>query len=160
MVPDLLCLGKGLTSGFPLSVCIGSESVMAAWGLSRGEALHTSTFLGHPVGCAAGLAVVDLFEEHNLLSRARDLGRTMGEDLEKLRTSHPGRIGAIRGRGAMRGIEIIPPEDSMGLCRAMLAEGYLILPSGLSGEVLSLTPPLTLTRAQWEGALAALDTVL
>jgi 4-aminobutyrate aminotransferase-like enzyme len=160
VVPDLLCLGKGLTSGFPLSVCIGSESVMAAWGLSRGEALHTSTFLGHPVGCAAGLAVIDLFEEHNLLSRARDLGRTMGEDLEKLRTSHPGRIGAIRGRGAMRGIEIIPPEDSMALCRAMLAEGYLILPSGLSGEVLSLTPPLTLTRAQWEGALGALDTVL
>jgi 4-aminobutyrate aminotransferase-like enzyme len=84
----------------------------------------------------------------------------MDEDLEKLRTSHPGRIGTIRGRGAMRGIEIIPPRDSLTLCRAMLAEGYLVLPSGLEGEVLSLTPPLTLTRTQWEGTLAALDTVL
>ena len=160
VVPDLLCLGKGMTSGFPLSVCIGTEEVMAAWGLSDGESLHTSTFLGHPVGCAAGLAIADLFEDHSLLSRARDLGRQMDEDLEKLRTSHPGRIGSIRGRGAMRGIEIIPEGDSLALCRAMLAEGYLVLPSGLSGEVISLTPPLTLTRAQWDGALAALDTVL
>ena len=60
----------------------------------------------------------------------------------------------------MRGLEILPAEDGMKICRAMLAEGYLVLPSGLRGEVLSLTPPLTLTRAQWEGALAALDAVV
>lgn len=160
VVPDLVCIGKGMTSGFPLSACVGTPQVMSAWGLSDGESLHTSTFLGHPVGCAAGLAVADLFEEHNLLSRARDLGRAMGEGLEALVRKHPGRLGAVRGRGAMRGLEVLPASDSMGLCRALLAEGYLVLPSGLEGEVLSLTPPLTLTRTQWEGALAALDSVL
>jgi 4-aminobutyrate aminotransferase-like enzyme len=160
VVPDLLCLAKGLTSGFPLSVCIGTEEVMGAWGLSAGEAIHTSTFLGHPVGCAAGLAVTDLFRDHGLLDAARALGEAMGQDLEALRSRHRGRIGEIRGVGAMRGIEILPSEDAIKGCRAMLEQGYLVLPSGEQGEVISMTPSLTMTRAQWDGALAALERVL
>ena len=160
VVPDLICLGKGLTSGFPISVCVGTPEVMAGWGLSRGEALHTSTFLGHPVGCAAGLAVCDLFENGGLLERARALGFFMEDGLRRLLADHPGRVGAIRGRGAMRGLEVIPAVDSMTICRAMRAEGYLLLPAGERGEVLSLTPPLTLTRSQWDGALAALGRAL
>ena len=53
-VPDLICLGKALTGGFPLSACVGRADVMdAAWPAATGEAIHTSTFLGHPVGWAA-----------------------------------------------------------------------------------------------------------
>jgi len=56
-VPDLVCLGKALTGGFPLSACVGRADLMdAAWPASTGEAIHTSTFLGHPVGCAMALA--------------------------------------------------------------------------------------------------------
>ena len=160
VVPDLLCLGKGLTSGFPLSVCIGSDEVMGAWGLSGGEALHTSTFLGHPVGCAAALAVTDLFADHGLLEAAQCLGRAMGEGLGALRSRHPRRIGEIRGRGAMRGVEILPSEDAFSLCRGMLERGYLVLPSGEDGEVISMTPSLTMTQVQWDGALRALEAVL
>src|SRR5690606_28100085 len=61
VVPDLICLGKALTGGFPLSACVGKAAVMDAWPESQGEALHTSTFLGHPVGCAMALASL---EEH------------------------------------------------------------------------------------------------
>jgi 4-aminobutyrate aminotransferase-like enzyme len=160
VVPDLLCLAKGLTSGFPLSVCIGTDAVMGAWGLSAGEAIHTSTFLGHPVGCAAALAVTDLFAEHDLLGTARRLGEAMGEGLDALRSRHPGRLGEIRGLGAMRGVEILPSDDAMKLCRAMLEQGYLVLPSGEAGAVISMTPSLTMTRAQWGGALDALERVL
>jgi 4-aminobutyrate aminotransferase-like enzyme len=160
VVPDLLCLGKGLTSGFPLSVCIGTDEVMGAWGLSGGEALHTSTFLGHPVGCAAALAVTDLFAEHDLLEAGQRLGRAMGDGLEALRSRHPGRIGEIRGRGAMRGVEILPSDDAFSSCRALLERGYLVLPSGGNGEVISMTPSLTMTQAQWDGALRALEAVL
>ena len=60
----------------------------------------------------------------------------------------------------MRGLEVLPAVDSMTICRAMLAEGYLLLPAGERGEVLSLTPPLPLTRSQWDGALAALGRAL
>src|SRR5262249_3583199 len=52
VVPDLLCLGKALSNGFPLSACIGRPDIMAAWPPSDGEAIHTSTFLGNPLGCA------------------------------------------------------------------------------------------------------------
>ena len=156
----MLCLAKGLTSGFPLSVCIGTDEVMGAWGMSAGEALHTSTFLGHPVGCAAGLAVIDLFAEHDLLGTARHLGEEMGQGLEALRSRHSGRIGEVRGLGAMRGLEMLQSEDAMKGCRAMLEQGYLVLPSGEHGEVISMTPSLTMTRAQWGGALAALERVL
>ena len=58
-IPDLICLGKALTGGFPLSACVGRADLMdAAWPASNGEAIHTSTFLGHPVGCAMALAQI------------------------------------------------------------------------------------------------------
>ena len=56
MLPDLLCLGKGLGGGLPLSACVGPRDVMEAWPPSGGEAIHTSTFLGHPLACAAGVS--------------------------------------------------------------------------------------------------------
>ncbi len=146
VVPDLVTLGKGMTSGFPLSACVGTADVMGRWGHSDGESLHTSTFLGHPVGCAAALAVIDLFEEHGLLARAAALGDLMGSTLADL--------GTVRGRGAMRGLVI--EGDTMALCRRLLAKGYLALPSGMDGEVLALSPPLTMTAAQWRGAVAAI----
>jgi 4-aminobutyrate aminotransferase-like enzyme len=157
VVPDLLCLGKGMSSGFPISACIGTEAVMAGWGMSRGEAIHTSTFLGHPVGCAASLAVIELFTAGGLLERGQELGRTMAQSLAALAARHPGRLGPVRGRGAMLGLGVQPAGDSMVLCRRMLQRGYLVLPAGLRGEVLSFTPALTMTHAQWEGALAALE---
>ena len=62
-VPDLICLGKALTGGFPLSACVGRADLMdAAWPPSSGEAIHTSTFLGHPVGCAMALAQIKEIE--------------------------------------------------------------------------------------------------
>lgn len=154
VVPDLITLGKGMTSGFPLSACVGTADVMGRWGSSDGEALHTSTFLGHPVGCAAGLAVVDLFEHEGLLERGQELGALMGSTLTELAVVHPAVFGAVRGRGAMRGLEVLV--DAMTLCRRMLALGYLVLPAGLDGEVLSFSPPLTMTGAQWMGAVDAL----
>jgi len=155
VVPDLICLGKGLTSGFPLSACVGTPGAMAGWGHSRGEALHTSTFLGHPVGCAAGLAVVDLIENHGLVERGAALGEHMAATLSAL-VDADSRFVGVRGRGAMRGLEVAAGVSAFGLCRALLSQGYLVLPAGLQGEVISFTPPLTTTATQWDGAVAAL----
>ena len=159
VIPDLLCVGKGMSSGFPISACIGSARVMAGWGMSGGEAIHTSTFLGHPVGCAASLAVIDLFES-GLLERGQQLGRYMGETLQSLADRNPERLGPVCGRGAMRGIGVKPASDSMRLCRRLLQRGYLVLPAGLRGEVLGFTPALTLSRVQWDAALVALEECL
>src|SRR5260370_29701885 len=59
IIPDLICLGKALSGGFPISACVGRAPLMdVAWPPSSGEAIHTSTFLGHPVGCAIALALI------------------------------------------------------------------------------------------------------
>ena len=81
VVPDLLCVGKALGGGLPLSACLGSHGVMDAWPESTGEALHTSTFLGHPLSCATALAFLAVLEEEALVSRAAALGDRMLKDL-------------------------------------------------------------------------------
>jgi 4-aminobutyrate aminotransferase-like enzyme len=160
VVPDLICLGKGLTSGFPLSACVGTERAMAGWGRSTGEAIHTSTFLGHPVGCAAALAVLALFERGGLLERGRELGGHMEGTLRALAERHPGRLSAPRGRGAIWGLTVSAAPGAPALCRCMLERGFLLIPAGRRGDALSFTPPLTTTRAQWDAAMQALEDCL
>ena len=71
VIPDLICLGKALTGGFPLSACVGRADLMdAAWPPSTGEAIHTSTFLGHPVGCAMALAQIKEISRLKLCERS------------------------------------------------------------------------------------------
>src|ERR1019366_8243181 len=83
VVPDLICLGKALTGGFPLSACIGRADLMdTAWPASRGEAIHTSTFLGHPVGCAMALAQIKEIEKLGLPERSAELGEFLLGELQ------------------------------------------------------------------------------
>ena len=158
--PDLICLGKGLGGGFPLSACVGTEAAMRGWGTSRGEALHTSTFLGHPVGCAAGLATFQLIDEGGLFERAAELGREMEAGLDALVRDHPAIFAEQRGVGCMRGLVLRDPGRAFPLCRGMLGRGFLLLPAGVQGEALSFTPPLTTTLAQWTAAMDALRGLL
>src|ERR1017187_5490245 len=84
-VPDVICLGKALTGGFPLSACVGRASLMdAAWPASTGEAIHTSTFLGHPVGCAMALAQIEEIRRLKLCERSAGLGKFLIEQLSTL----------------------------------------------------------------------------
>ena len=105
VVPDLLCLGKALGGGMPLSACAGPAGVMDAWPPSSGEAIHTSTFLGHPLSCAAGIGFLDALESEGLAERAADLGRWT---LDYLRSELEGvgRVTDVRGRGLMVGVEM------------------------------------------------------
>ena len=74
-LPDLVCLGKALTGGFPLSACVGRADLMdAAWPVSTGEAIHTSTYLGHPVGCAMALAQIAEIKRLKLCERSARRG--------------------------------------------------------------------------------------
>src|SRR5207248_6043358 len=78
VIPDIVCLGKALTGGFPLSACVGRAEVMDdAWPLSQGEAIHTSTFLGHPVGCAMALAQIEEIKRLALITRSARLGNSL-----------------------------------------------------------------------------------
>ncbi len=120
VAPDLLCVGKGLASGMPISACIGTKTVMDAWPPSHGEALHTQTFLGHPPGCAAALASIAVIEEEKLVERAAELG---GAALAQLRARLADRSGVadVRGRGLLLAIECDTPERSLRALRRSAA---------------------------------------
>ncbi len=147
--PDLMCVGKGLASGFPISACMGRAEVMDAWGASRGEALHTQTFLGNPVGCAMALACLDVIEEQALPARSAELGQRWAEQLS--------RFGTVRGRGLMLGLEL---PDALATSRRLLQEGWIALPAGVNGEVLGLTPPLNISESLLQAFLDVLERCL
>jgi len=142
--PDLICVGKALSGGFPISACVGSEAVMEAWPESRGEALHTSTFLGHPVGCAMSLAALELHDSDELRERIRDSGAYLAAGLRDLK------LGPVRGRGLMIGLELSEGAPLAGL----LKKGLLFLADGPDGNVLSFTPPFEIQHQEIDHALA------
>lgn len=155
VVPDLLCVGKGLASGMPISACLGKQEVFDAWPRSDGEALHTQTFLGHPASCAGALASIDVAQRENLPERSRQLGDEVLEHLRK-RLDPCDAVREVRGMGLMIGIECASGEIALDATRALLRSGYVVLPSGEGGSVLSLTPPLTIGK---DALLAACDAI-
>ena len=152
VVPDLLCLGKGLASGMPISACLGRAAVMDAWPTSAGEALHTQTYLGHPPGCAAALASMAVLEEEGLVARSAALGERALARLRRAAAGLPG-VREVRGRGLMIGVECDSPARAARAVRRCLERGVLLLPSGDDGRVLSITPPLVIDEAALDFAL-------
>jgi len=166
-IPDLICLGKGLTGGFPLSACVGRADIMdTAWPASTGEAIHTSTFLGHPVGCAMALKQISELRRRKLGERSARLGRTLLEQLQSL----CGRPSALRlsarGLGLMAGLELRRLDgtpatvEAVQIIKAMLQRGFILLPEGEHGNVISFTPPLTISEAQLARTVQALQKCL
>jgi 4-aminobutyrate aminotransferase-like enzyme len=166
VVPDIICLGKALTGGFPLAACVGRAEVMdAAWPVSRGEAIHTSTFLGNPVGCAMALAQINEIDEGKLSERAAKLGEFLIEELTKVKSPQLNVVSA-RGLGLMAGLDLRlqngAPDGAtaMRVIKAMLRQGFILLPEGEHGNVISFTPPLTISKTQLAEAFHALAKIL
>lgn len=166
-IPDIICLGKALTGGFPLSACVGRADVMdAAWPESRGEAIHTSTFLGNPVGCAMALAQIAEIERLGLVDRSAAHGKFLAAELSALATRHSSLVTFPRGLCLMAGLELRLPDgkpatdETMRIIKAMLHRGFILLPEAEHGNVISFTPPLTITKAQLKKTVDALKEVL
>jgi 4-aminobutyrate aminotransferase/(S)-3-amino-2-methylpropionate transaminase len=155
---DLVCLGKGLGGGLPISACIGPEPIMQAWAREP-AVVHTSTHAGAPLGCAAAIATLDALRTKRLDARAREVGTrwrdTLARDLARLEP-----VVAVRGVGLMIGIELDSGARALAASQALLGRGYLVLTGGLSDEVLILTPALNIDEALLLGLGTALREVL
>ena len=149
VTPDIVCVGKAMAGGFPMSACIGRAEVMDSWPESQGEAIHTSTFLGNPLGCAAALAAIGEMKRLRLDARSRELGDWLVPRLA--------RIGNVRGKGLMLGLEV---GDAVPLVEKLLQRGILALPEGNHNEIFGLTPPLVISRRQLDHCVAALTELL
>lgn len=163
VVPNLICLGKALTGGFPLSACVGrADSMDAAWPASRGEAIHTSTYLGHPVGCAMALAQIEEIRSRDLCRRAASHGTRLLDGLRGLERSGSAIGVRARGSGLMAGLELrwrdgTPAGEAVQrVVMALLGRGFIVLPEGDAGEVLGLIPPLIISGREIRRMLEAL----
>jgi len=159
VVPDILCVGKAMGGGLPISACVASSDLMAVWGESTGEALHTSTFLGNPLACAAALAALDVLEEEELPERAVEVGALFADGLRALQSEFPEQLIEVRGRGLMLGLALASPALALPLVPAALRLGLILLPAG-DGSILEFIPPLVIMPEQIAWCLAMMRRLL
>ncbi|HKE79538.1 MAG TPA: acetylornithine transaminase [Solirubrobacteraceae bacterium] len=149
VVPDAITVAKALGGGLPIGALITGERL--ADGFAAGD--HGSTFAGGPVQCAAGLAVLDVIDDEDLLARVRELGERLRDGVARL----PG-VGEIRGRGLMIAFELTEGGAPDVVLRA-LQEQRIVL-NATSPTTVRLLPPLIIDEAQADDALARLLAVL
>ena len=154
VVADVICLGKGLGGGIPISACVGRAGAMQAWGAHGGSTIHTGTHFGSPPACAAALATLEAVGA-GLATRAAEIGARWSEEL-----AAAGAASAVRwtvsGRGLMVGLRFEDARRALATARALLQRGYIVLTGGSRGDCLTLSPPLTIAPELLSAFVAAL----
>ncbi len=146
VVPDLITTAKGIAGGLPLAAVTGRAEIM--------DSVHAGglggTYGGNPIACAAALGAIAEMRENDLSAAARRIGEVMVPRLESI-AGATGRIGDVRGRGAMIAVEIVlpgttepDPASTAAVARACHVEGVVVLTAGTYGNVLRFLPPLTM----------------
>jgi acetylornithine/succinyldiaminopimelate/putrescine aminotransferase len=157
VVPDLLVLAKALGGGLPLGAFVGSRAVMET--LGRDPALaHVTTFGGHPVSCAAGLAALEVLLRDDLAGRALRVGTQLRDRLRGL--IGRGGLAAVRGVGLLIGLEFRESAASARFARRALEQGLILGWTLHRDTVVRLAPPLVLTEAETGRALAGIAAAL
>jgi 4-aminobutyrate aminotransferase len=159
VVPDIVCLAKGIASGMPLGAIIAKDNIMD-WGPGS----HASTFGGNPVSCVAALETIKLLEE-GLMENARVVGEHLKSRLTELMSRHK-LIGEVRGLGLMIGVELVRSRETKEpasterdeIVQSCFRRGLLLLGCGVNA--LRFCPPLVVTKEQCDTAIGILDDVL
>jgi len=158
--PDLLVVAKSLAAGMPLSAVVGRKEIM--------DSVHSSgvggTYGANPIACQAAIAVMEIFEEEELLARAQKLGEKMRSRIESWKLEYE-IVGDIRGLGPMRAIELVrdretkepATEEAVALANHCFEKGLVILVCGTLGNVIRLLPPLVITDEQLDKGMAILE---
>jgi 4-aminobutyrate aminotransferase len=161
IAPDAVVLGKGLGGGLPLAAVVGRIDLLDQ------EVPAAETLGGAPLPCHAALATLDIIEEQDLAGNARDRGRELLDGLRTITRSHP-LVGHVRGKGLMIGVELVSDRsartpsavDARRLGALCYEQGLLVKLGGLRGNVVGLTPPLTLSSEESRRALEVLERCL
>jgi 4-aminobutyrate aminotransferase-like enzyme len=153
--PDLLCCGKALGGGLPIAAVVARRDLFRCWE-TPGEALHTATFVAHPLACAAALAALDVLEEEGLPERAARLGEDAGRRLVAWPERFPA-VREVRGRGLLWGVELRTAAEAKAWTAAALARGVILLAGGPEGRVAQIVPPLSISAELLDTALGILE---
>ena len=153
VTPDIMTLAKGLGGGVPIgAMCCTNE---VATGFKVGD--HGSTFGGNPLACAAGNAVMEVFEEQGIIDNVRDVSEDLFDKLNKLRAKY-NCIRSVRGMGLLIGIEFDDTITAQGMREQLMTMGFLV--SAIGKSTIRLAPPLIITKQQAGSFIKALDKIL
>ena len=155
--PDAIALGKSMTSGIPVGALVARKELLDT-------GFNLSTLVGNAIGAAAGLATLDVIEKRRLPANAARMGRYMKLQLEELKEKRA-IIGDVRGKGLIIGIEFVRKRRTKEPARAETAKivyrawqlGLLTVYVGANGNVIELTPPLTIGKKEVDIAVEILD---
>ncbi|MEH7059234.1 4-aminobutyrate--2-oxoglutarate transaminase [Bacillus wiedmannii] len=158
--PDIITLGKSIAAGLPLSAVIGRKSVMD----SAGDGAVGGTFVGNPISCAAGIAVLDIYEEERLGEKAQQIGLQIGQKVRHLKEKSK-LIGDIRGAGAMLAFELVrdhetlEPADieTLEIIQSCLQKGVILFKAGLYNNVIRFLVPLVISEEELTEALNIIE---
>jgi 4-aminobutyrate aminotransferase/(S)-3-amino-2-methylpropionate transaminase len=163
VVPDIVTTAKSMGGGMPIAGVTGKAEIM--------DSVHVgglgTTYGGNPLACAAALAVMDAFEEDDILGKANVLGERVMGAMRDIQEKHPDFVGDVRGLGAMTAMELVkdaesktPDKERTGeVVEAALQEGLLLLTAGQYGNVIRTLMPLNIADDELEEGLAILARV-
>jgi 4-aminobutyrate aminotransferase-like enzyme len=163
LAPNFMPLGKGIGSGIPTSALMTEQRIMDEF--ERGEA--SSTTGGNPVSCAAAHAVLDIFEEENLVENSATMGKYMKGRLQAMQEKSP-YVGDVRGMGLVMGIEFVrdketkepAPEIMWEVIDTCATEGLCCGSVGFYGNVIRVAPPLVINQDEAEQSCDIMESVV
>ncbi len=160
--PEVMTMAKGVANGLPLGVTTAIPAVADSL-----KALTISTFGGNPVSCAAAIATLGVIRDEDIPAHVEKVGSVLRSRLESIKEKYPKVIGDVRGMGLMQAIELVEDETAgnrtpntdatLRLFEETRERGLLIGKGGLYGNVIRISPPMTVTREEVEEAMKTLD---
>ncbi len=152
--PDILCLAKAFGGGVvPAGAVIGSKAVFSR--LFKNPFLHTTTFGGNPLACAAAIATINVLLEERLPERAAAMGASMVAGLRTAVAKHPELVVDVRGKGLLMAIEFVDHQTGFEFGKRMLDAGVLVAGTLVNAQVVRVEPPLTITQKEADYVCAA-----
>jgi len=161
VAPDLICCGKGISSGLPISAVIGRSDVMDLYP----PGAMTSTHTGNPVCAAAVLANLQVIREEGLVEHAREMGNILVPEMVRISRQFPHRIGAVHGRGLVASLHIIKPggvepdaATAAAIVRRCIQKGLMLFsPVGYGGASVKIAPPLVIQEEAIRDGISAIE---
>jgi putrescine aminotransferase len=156
VTPDVLTMAKALVGGvMPIGAFTARPALWDA--LTRNPYLHSSTFGGSPMACAAGIATIEVLKEERLPQRAAELGDYLLGQLREVARRHSDVVKDVRGKGMLLGMEFTDPDIVLLVTAEALSRGVIVFYSLNNPAAFRIAPPLVISREQLDRAVAVLD---
>ncbi|WP_132014138.1 putrescine aminotransferase [Hydrogenispora ethanolica] len=159
VVPDILCLAKAFGGGvMPAGATIATEEVFSC--LFENPFLHTTTFGGNPLACAAAIATINVLIEEKLPERALETGAYLLANLKEVVKPYPDKVLEVRGKGLLIGVEFVDDQIGYDASKGLFDNGVLVAGTLINAKTIRIEPPLTITREQCDRVCETLAKVL